>query len=140
MLVGSNHQAQTIATGRRFEYRLVLIAIKLVHTVIWAFFAACLVAIPIAGLRGRLKWALVPSAFVLLECGVLAINHGRCPLTDAAARYTRERAANFDIYLPEWLARDNRNIFGTLFLAGELIVLWLWRSRARLRHKRDLPC
>ncbi len=33
-------------------------------------------------------------------CGVLAANGGRCPLSDLAARYTDERASNFDIYLP----------------------------------------
>ena len=35
-----------------------------------------------------------------------------------AARYTDERRANFDIWLPEWLARHNQSIFGTLFVAG----------------------
>jgi len=32
----------------------------------------------------------------------------------------------FDIYLPLWLARHNKTIFGSLFLAGELIVLGCW--------------
>jgi len=57
---------------------------------------------------------------------VLAANRGRCPLTDWAARYTEDRAANFDIYLPDWLARNNKAIFGTLFAVNELIVLWRW--------------
>lgn len=103
-----------------------LIAIKLVHTVIWAFFAACIFAIPIIGLRRRFKWALTLSALVLMECGILALNHGRCPLTGMAARYTLERADNFDIYLPDWLARRNKVIFGTLFVIGEIVVLWRW--------------
>jgi hypothetical protein len=38
---------------------------------------------------------------------VLWLNGWRCPLTDVAARYTDDRRANFDIYLPEWLARYN---------------------------------
>jgi hypothetical protein len=53
-------------------------------------------------------------------------NHGRCPLTDVARRYTDERTDNFDIYLPLWLARYNKAIFGTLFLLFELYVLALW--------------
>jgi len=53
-------------------------------------------------------------------------NRFRCPLTDVAARYTEERAANFDIYLPEWLARHNQSLFGVLFVAGGLFTLWRW--------------
>jgi hypothetical protein len=41
-------------------------------------------------------------------------------LADLAARYTMDRAENFDIYLPLWLARHNKTIFGTIFVAGEL--------------------
>jgi hypothetical protein len=51
---------------------------------------------------------------------------GRCPLTDLAGRYTEERVDNFDIYLPLWLARRNKMIFGTLFAVGELVVLGRW--------------
>jgi len=47
-------------------------------------------------------------------------------MTDLAARFTKERAANFDIYLPLWLARHNKTIFGTLFVAGELFVVGRW--------------
>ncbi len=114
----------------------VLVAIRLLHTAIWAFFAACVLATPIAAIKRRFRWALVVSAFVWVECGVLALNHGRCPLTNVAARYTRDRADNFDIYLPSWLAGHNKAIFGTLFIAGELVVLWRWRGR----RKGGPPC
>jgi hypothetical protein len=48
------------------------------------------------------------------------------PLSSLAGRYTEERADNFDIYLPLWLARRNKTIFGTLFVVGELFVLGQW--------------
>ncbi len=83
-------------------------------------------ALPIAGLRGRFGWAAGLSALVLVECAVLAVNRFRCPLTNLAARHTEERGANFDIYLPEWLARHNQGIFGALFIAGGLFTLWRW--------------
>ena len=83
-------------------------------------------ALPIAGWRQRFRWAAVLSALVLVECVVLAVNHFRCPLTGLAARYTEERVANFDIYLPEWLARHNQSLFGALFVAGGLFTLWRW--------------
>jgi hypothetical protein len=66
------------------------------------------------------------TAAVLLECFTILVNQGRCPLTSLAARYTTDRAENFDIYLPIWLARNNKTIFGSLFLIGELAVLWCW--------------
>jgi hypothetical protein len=94
--------------------------------VVWLFFAGCVVAIPIAGARHRFRWAAVLIGLVLVECAVLAANRWRCPLTDLASRYTDERADNFDIYLPVWLARHNKTIFGTLFAIGSLYVLGLW--------------
>jgi hypothetical protein len=103
-----------------------LIAIKLLHSVAWAFFAGCILALPIAAVRNRLDWAAALTGAVLAECVVLAFNRGRCPLTAVAARCTSDRADNFDIYLPLWIARHNKVIFGWLFIVGELIVLWRW--------------
>jgi len=103
-----------------------LLLIKLLHTIIWAFFAGCIIALPLAGLRRRFDWALALTAVVLLECVALLANRGRCPLTGLAAEFTEDRADNFDIYLPIWLARYNKTIFGSLLLAGELLVLGCW--------------
>ena len=77
-----------------------LTAIKLLHTAIWAFLAASILVLPVLAVLRRFRWAAIISIVVLLECAVLAINGGRCPLSDLAARYTDERASNFDIYLP----------------------------------------
>jgi hypothetical protein len=108
-----------------------LALIKLLHTVIWAFFVGCIAAIPLAGLRGRFRRAGWLSALVWAECLVVAVNHLRCPLTGLAARYTAERSPNFDIFLPAWLAEYNKLIFGALFFAGEVFVLVRWLRRRR---------
>lgn len=63
---------------------------------------------------------------VLVEVVILAFNSWRCPLTAVAARYTDDRRPNFDIYLPEWLARWNKEIFGTLYVAGILLTVGRW--------------
>jgi hypothetical protein len=107
-----------------------LLVIKIVHTVIWAVMATAIVAIPILALRARYRPAAWLTALILVECIVLALNHGRCPLTDMAARFTPDRSADFDIYLPIWLAEHNKTIFGGLFIAGELILLWQWLKHA----------
>jgi hypothetical protein len=98
-----------------------------VHTVAWAVFAGCIFAIPVVAWRGHLAQALVLIAVVFVEVFVLAANRFRCPLTDVAARFTDDRADNFDIYLPLWLARYNKVIFGSLFAAGMLFTLARWQ-------------
>jgi hypothetical protein len=104
----------------------VLIGIKLLHTAAWAFLAGCVLLIPFAGVTRNFRGAAILSGIVLLECAILAVNGGRCPLTNVAARYTEDRRENFDIYLPLWLARYNKQIFGTIFVLSELLVLALW--------------
>ena len=57
---------------------------------------------------------------------MLLVNGMRCPLTDLAARYTDDRPDGFDIFIPPWLARNNKRIFGTLWVAAELFLAWRW--------------
>ena len=60
------------------------------------------------------------------DLGVLVKNASTRLLTGLAARHTERRTANFDIYLPLWLARYNKTIFGALFVVGGLFVLARW--------------
>lgn len=106
-----------------------LVAVKLLHSAAWLFFASCVVAVPVAVAMRELRVAVWLSAAVWMECAVLALNRGRCPLTDVAARYTEERTDNFDIYLPLWLARHNKTVFGALFALGEVYLLASWLVR-----------
>lgn len=66
------------------------------------------------------------SARALRLVLILFANRMRCPLTGVAARYTDDRRDNFDIYLPVWLARHNKAIFGTLYVTGGLFTLARW--------------
>ena len=112
--------------ARRSERINPLVAIKLLHTLVWAIMAGSILALPVTALLERFNAAIILTVIILAECGVLAFNEGRCPLTSFAAQFTTERADNFDIYLPNWLARHNKLIFGTLFVVNELFVLWCW--------------
>jgi hypothetical protein len=100
--------------------------VKGVHTVAWAFFAGCILALPVVAWRGEFAAAAALTGLVLLEVLVLVVNGMRCPLTAVAARYTEDRRENFDIYLPLWLARYNKVIFGWLFGAGLAFTLARW--------------
>lgn len=101
----------------------------MLHTLVWAFFAACVLFIPFATHAGRFGLAALLIGFVLLEVLVLAVNQWRCPLTAVAARHTSDRQANFDIFLPRWLARHNKTIFGSLFVAGLAYTALEWFRR-----------
>ena len=103
-------------------------AVKIVHTLAWGLFAGCIVALPIFAWRRNFFVAAVLIGVVLVEVLVLLANRLRCPLTAVAARYTDDRRDNFDIYLPLWIARYNKQIFGTLFVAGILFTIVMWRN------------
>jgi len=105
-----------------------LLAVKIVHTVVWALFVLCIAAIPVLTWRGELVAATWFVGIVFVEVLVIVLNRWRCPLTPVAARYTQDRRANFDIFLPEWLARHNKLIFGGLYLAGIVVLILGWAT------------
>lgn len=113
-----------------------LTAIKLSHTIIWAVLGGMIVALPVVAVLRRFRWAAIISVIILVECAVLGLNGGRCPLTDMAAHFTADRAPNFDIYLPLWLAEHNKTVFGSIFIVGEFVLLASW---ARQRRNAPLP-
>jgi hypothetical protein len=104
-------------------------AVRTVHTLAWAVFASAIVLIPVAVARGSLRVAWILIAVVAVECLILVLNRMRCPLTPLAARYTEDRSDNFDIYLPLWLARYNKEVFGTLYVAGLIYAALTWIRR-----------
>ena len=103
-----------------------LLAIKTFHTLAWAFFAGCIVAIPFVVHANQFRIAALLIVVVCLEVLVIALNQGHCPLTAVAARYTFDRKDNFDIFLPVWLARHNKAIFGSLFVGALVYTLIRW--------------
>ena len=98
--------------------------IKLAHTVVWALLVAVILAIPVMAWQDRVTATAVLTGIMLTEVLVLVVNRWRCPLTDLAARYTDDRRANFDIYLPLWLAANNKRIFGSILAAGVFFSIW----------------
>lgn len=104
----------------------VLTVIKLAHTIVWLFFVACILAIWVFAARSDYLRAALSIGLVFVEVVVLAFNGWKCPLTAVAARHTEDRRVNFDIYLPQWLARHNKSVFGALYLAGIGFTLARW--------------
>src|SRR5688500_18990479 len=104
----------------------ILSLIRLLHTLVWVFFAGCILAMLCFAVAADYRTAFVLAAVVSIEVLILLLNGMRCPLTGWAANYTTDRHSNFDIYLPNWLARYNKLIFGTLYFAGIVIALAGW--------------
>lgn len=113
--------------------RLALFRIKLLHSLVWLIFAGAIMATLVAIVDGRVQLAAWLSLLVWGEVIVLLANDRRCPLTAIAARHTLNRAANFDIFLPVWLARHNQEIFGTLFAISQLWLGLAWLEIAASR-------
>ena len=103
-----------------------LVLVKALHTFVWAIFAGCILAIPVTSWLGKHALAGWLVLLVATEVAVLILNRMSCPLTAVAAKYTEDRRPNFDIYLPAWLAKHNKLIFGSLYLVGVAFFLVRW--------------
>jgi len=101
-----------------------LTVIKLIHTVVWCVMVSAIFYIIYAGIFDRvdiLVWFCI--GLVLIEGTVLLICKGKCPLTLVGRKYTNNHEIGFDIFLPRWLAKNNKVIFSVLFLIGLVLVL-----------------
>ena len=94
-----------------------LIAIKLLHTAVWIFFNMVISYLLYAVIVGRIdRWVWIGLALVGAEVLVLLTFRMACPLTLVARRYSASQSSNFDIYLPEWIARHNKLIYGAIMV------------------------
>ena len=94
-----------------------LTLIKIIHTMVWIFFNVVLFYMAYAVIVNkidRLVW--IGVALIVLEGVVLLIFSKMCPLTIIARKYSDSTKNNFDIYLPDWLAKYNKLIYTTFFI------------------------
>jgi hypothetical protein len=85
--------------------RLFVVAIKVIHSVIFLANSAAILHIFYAGVRNRpSRWTGPALAAALGESLVFVLNRGRCPLTDAVEALGAADGRVSDIFLPRWLA------------------------------------
>ncbi len=100
------------------------ILIKFLHTAVWIFLVSQILYVNYAGLADTTNYfTWLAVGIILAEGIILIIYKWSCPLTLRARKYTDSDKDNFDIYLPNWLARHNKSIFTTLFLAGVIVLI-----------------
>ncbi|HEY1061391.1 MAG TPA: hypothetical protein VGE44_06880 [Daejeonella sp.] len=101
--------------SREEETNLTLI--KIVHTLIWVFFNFVIFYMLYAVINNKLDvWLWLGYGLIILEGLVLLIFNMMCPLTIMARKYSSSHKHNFDIYLPEWLAKYNKQIYSGIVL------------------------
>lgn len=102
-----------------------LLAIKIVHTVIWVFFVVVIFYVLYTGITDNVTmYTWICVALVIGEGLTLLIFKMFCPLSLIARKYSDSEKDNFDIFLPNWLAKNNKLIFTSIFIVGLVIVIY----------------
>ena len=107
------------------ESKTKLTLIKILHTAIWIFFNFVIFYMLYAAIANKLDiWLWIGYGFVFLE-GLTLLNFKfHCPLNLLARKYTSSTRANFDIYLPSWLAKYTKLIYTTIFGIISIITIY----------------
>jgi len=102
-----------------------LVVIKIIHTIIWLFFNVVIFYLLYAVLVNKIdKWVWICIGLLVLEGIVLLVFKTMCPITVVARRYSTSQKDNFDIYLPNWLAKNNKIIYTTIVVFALLILVF----------------
>lgn len=108
----------------RKEIKLTII--KIVHTVIWIFFNVVIFYMLFAAISNKLdKWLWIGYGLFVLEGLVLLLFRFFCPLTVMARKYSDSAKHNFDIYLPNWLAKYNKLIYTSIL--GVIMIITVYQ-------------
>jgi len=103
-----------------------LMLIKAVHTLVWIFFNIVIFYMLYAVLADKIdKWLWIGFGLVILEGLTLLLFKFFCPLTIIARSYSDSTRDNFDIYLPNWLARYTKLIYTSI--VGVIILILMYR-------------
>ena len=107
-----------------------LTTIKIVHTLVWLFFNVVIFYMLYAVVINKMDLLLwVCYGLIILEGLTLLAFKMYCPLTIMARKYSDSAKANFDIYLPEWLAKYNKTIYTSIVASILILTIFrLWQN------------
>jgi hypothetical protein len=112
-----------LSKNNSMSERNILTVIKLIHTVIWLFFNVVIFYLYYAAITNKIDFRiLICIGLILLEGLVLLVFKLFCPITIIARKYSNSNKDNFDIFLPNWLARYNKLIYTSLFIIVLIIL------------------
>lgn len=103
-----------------------LIIIKTIHTIIWVFFNVVIFYMLYAVIVNKMDiWLWMGFGLVALEGLTLLVFRFYCPLTILARRYSESAKDNFDIFLPNWLAKYTKLIYSSIM--GVIVIIAIFR-------------
>ena len=107
-----------------------LIWVKTIHTLIWVFFNIVIFYLLYAVVVNKIdKWVWICIGLIVMEGLVLLIFKRVCPVTLIARKYSDSTRDNFDIYLPNWLAKYNKEIYSFIVLIAIVILVYRLLTR-----------
>lgn len=102
-----------------------LILVKIIHTLIWVFFNVVIFYMLYAVIAGKIdKWLWIGYGLVIGEGLTLLLFKLYCPLTIIARKYSDSTRDNFDIYLPNWLAKYTKLIYTSIMMVVACITIY----------------
>src|SRR5687768_8176189 len=102
-----------------------LTVVKTLHTLVWIFFNFVIFYFLYAVIADNIdKWVWICLGLIGAEACILLVFGNVCPITIVAKNYSRSTKDNFDIYLPNWLARYNKVIYSVIVIIGIGILVY----------------
>jgi hypothetical protein len=102
-----------------------LVLVKILHTIIWVFFNVVIFYLLYAVVIDRIdKWVWICISLIILEVITLIVFKKICPVTLIARKYSDSKKDNFDIYLPNWLAKYNKEFYTVIVLIAIVILFY----------------
>ena len=99
--------------------------VKIIHTLVWVFFNFVIFYMLYAAIVNKLDgWLWMGYGLIFLEGITLLVFKLYCPLTIIARKYSNSSKANFDIYLPNWLAKHNKLIYTSILFVIIIITIY----------------
>ena len=99
--------------------------IKAIHTIIWVFFNVVIFYLLYAVVVDKIdKWVWICLGLILLEGIILIVFKKMCPITLIERKFSNSQQDNFDIYLPNWLAKYNKEIYSIIVLIAIVILIY----------------
>ncbi|MGB5820752.1 MAG: hypothetical protein WBG90_14800 [Saonia sp.] len=95
------------------------------HTIIWLFYNVVIFYLLYAVIINKIDlWVWLCIGMVVVEGLVLLVFKWFCPLTVIARKYSDSTKDNFDIFLPNWLAKHNKLIYTCIFGIAIMILMY----------------
>ncbi len=126
--IGSFYNVHNVICRKELSFmrtEVKLNIVKTIHTAIWLFFNVVIFYLGYAVISNKIdKWVWICLSLIILEGVVLLLFKKMCPVTLIARKYSTSARDNFDIFLPNWLAKHNKLIYTSIVILIVIILVY----------------